>query len=44
MESRKCIECDKLIPSIRAKNPKIITCSKKCSNLRATTASNRRRT
>ena len=39
---RKCIECGKIIPKSRAENPRIITCSKKCSNRRATTSSERR--
>lgn len=43
-EQRKCIECGKTISGYRLKNPKIITCSKKCSNKRATTSSlNRKR-
>jgi len=41
-EERKCIECGKIIPPDRARNPKIITCSKKCSNKRATTSADRR--
>ena len=40
---RRCVECGKIIPEYRAKNPKIITCSKICSNKRATTSSEARR-
>jgi len=36
-----CIECGKKIPAYRTK--RCITCSKKCSNKRATTPSNKRR-
>lgn len=34
---RTCIECEKIIPSYRI--ARAITCSKKCSNKRATTSS-----
>jgi len=36
-----CIECGNTIPPHRSK--RAITCSKKCSNKRATTTSNKRR-
>jgi len=41
-EKRVCVECGKLISKSRSK--RAITCSKKCSNKRATTPSNKRKT
>ena len=40
-KKRICIECGKLIPEYR--NVKAITCSKSCSNKRATTSSENRK-
>ncbi|MCH8945596.1 MAG: hypothetical protein IIA85_01620 [Nanoarchaeota archaeon] len=40
-EIKTCIECGKMIPYYRIS--RAITCSKKCSNKRATTTSSKRK-